>query len=83
MQTEKKGKGVDRRAIKTIHFDDYKRILDGIEAQLRIQTKRFQSKDFEIRTRTIEKRALSFHDDKRFYINGINSLPYGHKMCKV
>ena len=62
---------------KDIKFKDYKRCLMTGEIEYRAQTM-FRSRLHEITTIETNKLALSREDDKRIYIDNINSLARGH-----
>ena len=62
---------------KDIKFEDYKRCLMTGEMEYRSQTM-FRSRLHEITTIETNKLALSREDDKRIYIDNINSLARGH-----
>ena len=87
---EKKCKGVNKKTMKEIRFDDYKRILfntidtNNKEDLLLIkEMDRIGSKKQKIYSIKNNKVALSCDDTKRFILNdGINTLPFGHYKCK-
>ena len=73
IRLELKGKGVDKKARKSLNFDEYMSILQREKAEHKVTAMRFQSDRFTIKTRHVEKRALSCYDDKRYYMNTIES----------
>ena len=62
---------------KDIKFEDYKRCLITGEMKYRPQMT-FRSRLHEIATIETNKLALSRKDDKRIYVDNINSLARGH-----
>ena len=62
---------------KDIKFEDYKRCLMTGEMEYRSQIM-FRSRLHEIATIETSKLALSREDDKRIYVDNINSLARGH-----
>lgn len=83
----KKCKGVKKYIVnKSIHFDDYKRAIfhENIYNNM-IQTATMHSiRSFkhEINTICQNKISLSSYDNKRYLLNSIESLPYGHYKCQ-
>ena len=79
----KKCKGVKKCVVKKdIKFEDYKRCLLTREMEHRLQLTLI-SKLHRISTIETNKLALSSEDDKRTYINNINSLARGHYALRV
>jgi hypothetical protein len=80
-QTKCTAKGVGREVIKTLRHDDYKaRVLTSTEL---IRTvKRIQSYNHKLFNVEQSKIALSYFDNKRYWITSNTSLPYGHYRCK-
>ena len=79
-QTEvKKCKRVSSVAVKdSIIFADYKQSL--MERKITsVGYHKIQSSLHQLETVYQNKVALSFYDDKRYLLDDINSLPYGHK----
>src|SRR5207245_177843 len=72
-----KAKGIKKSTIKNkIIFDDLHTCLkDNKNTNYTMQ--RFKSIDHEIFTIEFTKRGLSALDDKRYYLNNIESVPYG------
>ena len=73
-----KCKGVKKCVVKAdIKFEDYKRCLMTGEMEHRSQIT-FRSRLHRITTIETNKLALSREDDKRIYVDNINSLARGH-----
>ena len=74
----KRCKGVKKCVVKKdIRFEDYKKCLMTGEMEYRSQIT-FRSRLHEITTIETNKLALSREDDKRIYVENINSLARGH-----
>ena len=79
----KKCKGIKKCVVKKdIKFEDYKRCLMTGEMEHRSQLT-FIAKLHGISMIETNKLALSSEDDKRTYINNINSLARGHYTSQV
>ena len=79
----KKCKGIKKCVVKKdIKFEDYKRCLMTGEMEYRSQLT-FKSRLHRITTMETNKLPLSREDDKRTYINNINSLARGHYALRV
>ena len=78
-QQIKKCKGVSSVAVRDIIiFDDYKQCL--MERKVKsVGAYKIQSTLHQLETVYQNKVALSFYDDKRYLLDNVNSLPYGHK----
>jgi hypothetical protein len=78
-QGEKKtAKGVSRQVVaRKIRHEDYKSCLFKL-AQTRETQVRIQSRNHLIHTVELNKVALSAFDDKRYLLDTVNSVPYGH-----
>ena len=78
----RKGKGVGRRTLqKYITHDQYLKCLTEEKVQCDTM-KSFRTFKHEINSATINKLSLNPLDDKRFYLNSIDSIPYGHYMTR-
>ena len=74
----KKCKGVKKCVVKTdMKFEDCRRCLMTGEMSYRSQLT-FRSRLHKVSTMEINKLALSREDDKRTYLDNINSLARGH-----
>ena len=70
-----KAKGVNKK----LKYNEYIDVLFGRKV-VRHKMKRIQSKLHQISTYDLNKRSLSYFDDKRYVLNdGINTLAYFHK----
>ena len=79
----KKCKGVKKCIVKKdIKFEDYKRCLMNGEMEYRSQIT-FRSRLHRIKMIETNKLALSREDDKRIYVDNINSLARGHYALRV
>ena len=67
---------------KDIKFEDYKRCLMNGEMEYRSQIT-FRSRLHRITMIETNKLALSREDDKRIYVDNINSLARGHYALRV
>lgn len=83
LECKKKAKGISLSVIrKHITFDDYKNCLFQ-NTKIRKKVTLFRSKEHCVQTVSVNKIALSANDDKRVVLeDGINTLPYGHKVLK-
>lgn len=79
---KKTAKGIKRCAMKRISHEDYKRCLFGEkEEDMRqmVSFSTFRSIKQQVYTVKVNKVGLCVYDDKRYIIDGVSSLPYGHK----
>ena len=75
---EKKAKGIDTNFVKkNLSFNDYYRVLFN-EDVTNATSKRFQSIQHNIFTVETTKTGLTSFDNKRYYLNAVDSLAYGH-----
>ena len=75
---EKKAKGIDTNFVKkNLSFNDYHRVLFNDDVTT-ATAKRFQSLQHSIYTVECTKTALTSFDNKRYYVNAVDSLAYGH-----
>ncbi|XP_053204035.1 uncharacterized protein LOC128388631 [Panonychus citri] len=77
----KKAKGVPRVALKKVTFDDYKNCLLNESTETGTAS-RIQSIDHNIKIINQTKLMITPFEDKRYYLDKINSLPYGHYRIK-
>ena len=74
----KVAKGVKKNVIyQNLKFEDYKKALEE-HVQYEHEFKTITSQKHDVQTMFQSKISLSAFDDKRFLIDKINSLPYGH-----
>ena len=81
MKTLSKAKGVAKGAQKSIKHDDYLECLFFVNSSTGIQSvdnNRIKSDSHQLSSITQNKISLSCLDDKRFYIDRINSRAHGH-----
>ena len=69
-------KGVSKSQSKHIKFEKYKRCLNGKEYQRECKNYLLRSINHEMYLQEVEKSTLSLFDDKRCYINEIESKPW-------
>jgi len=74
----KKAKGIPKMKVKKeLSFNDYKSVLDNVNRG-KIKFTSIRSEKHVIHTINQEKTGLSNYDDKRFFFNNVESLPFGH-----
>jgi len=76
-----KAKGVKKSAMKQVTVEQYRRCLfpESIDDKLkRVSFYRIASQNHVLRTVPQTKKSISHFDDKRFYLNGIQSRAHGH-----
>lgn len=74
----KKAKGIQKAAVRSLNFTDYKRVLNTGEI-IRRKNVFFKSLKHQIFTKELNKVALSSNDDKRIILrNKIDTLSWGH-----
>ena len=65
-----------------LSFSHYKYLLKtlmkGIAKRIYVRQTQIKSEHHKISTSSIRKIALSICDTKRFYIDAVHSLPFGH-----
>jgi len=75
----KKVKGVSRTAVKNqIHFGDFLSVLNS-SIETTVTMTGFRSYEHRIFTETVTKKALNGLDTKRFAVDNIKTLAFGHK----
>ena len=77
-------KGISKTAAKKITLQDYKNCLlidneDRSKMETEVSFSMIKSDYHLLKTITVNKKALSAYDDKRYYLNMIDSLLFGHK----
>ena len=73
--SKNKLKGVSKSQSKNIKFEGYKKCLDGEEYQRECNNYFNKSINHEMVLQEVKKSTLSIFDDKRCYINNIESIP--------
>jgi hypothetical protein len=79
---KKTAKGIKRCAVKRISHEDYKRCLFGDkmkDMKQMVSFSTFRSIKQQVFTVKVNKVGLCVYDDKRYLLDGVSSLPYGHK----
>jgi len=76
-----KFKGLPNVARSKLTYKDYKTSLLTAKTY-GAQFQKITSKDHQVSTTRLQKKSLSFYDDKRYYLCSIHSLPYGHYHTK-
>ena len=74
--SKNKIKGVSKSQSKNIKFEEYKKRLDGEDYQQECDNYIVRSLDDEMYLQRVKKPTLSIFDDKRCYINNIESKPW-------
>ena len=69
-------KGISKAQSKKIKFEEYKKCLDGKEYQRECNNYIIRSINHEMVLQEVKKSTLSIFDDKRCYINNIESNPW-------
>jgi uncharacterized membrane protein len=74
-------KGIKRNVAEDIKLEDYKNCIFSDDKNLNKTTCNFnliKSSNHILKSINITKTSLSSYDDKRYYLDNINSLSYGH-----
>ena len=75
---EKKNKGVPKHKVKShLNYNNYEETLNGNMTDA-VNFNSIRSKNHNIYTINQVKQTLSSFENKRYYLDNINSLPYGH-----
>ena len=74
--SKNKLKGISKSQSKNIKFEEYKKCLDGQEYQRECNNYVIRSINHEMILQEVKKSTLSIFDDKRCYINNIESIPW-------
>ena len=74
--SKNKLKGISKSQSKNIKFEEYKKCLDGQEYQQECDNYIIRSINHEMILQKVKKSTLSIFDDKRCYINNIESKPW-------
>ena len=74
--SKNKLKGISKSQSKNIKFEDYKKCLDGEEHQRDCNNYIIRSINQKMVLLAVKKSKLSTFDDKRCYINNIESKPW-------
>ena len=71
-------KGISISQSKNIKFEEYKKCLDGKQYQQECDNYILRSINHEMVLQKVKKSTLSIFDDKRCYINNIESKPWNY-----
>ena len=74
--SKNKLKGISKSQSKNIKFEEYKKCLDGENYQQECDNYIIKSINHEVVLQRVKKSTLSIFDDKRCYINNIQSKPW-------
>ena len=74
--SKNKLKGISKSQSKNIKFEEYKKCLDGEECQRECDNYIIRSINHDMVLQKVKKSTLSVFDDKRCYINNIESKPW-------
>ena len=74
--SKNKLKGISKSYSKNIKFDQYKKCLDGENYQEECDNYILRSINHDMVLQKVKKSTLSIFDDKRCYINNIESIPW-------
>ena len=74
--SKNKLKGISKSQSMYIKFEEYKKCLDGEEYQQECNNYIIKSINHEMVLQELKKSTLSIFDDKRCYINNIESIPW-------
>ena len=74
--SKNKLKGISKSQSKNIKFEEYKKCLDGDDYQKECNNYIIRSINHEMVLQEVKKSTLSIFDDKRCYINNIESIPW-------
>ena len=74
--SKNKLKGISKSQSKHIKFEEYKKCLDGEEYQRECNIYIVRSINHEMRPQEVKKSTLCIFDDKRCYINNIESITW-------
>ena len=75
-ESKNKIKGISKSQSKHIKFEEYKKGLDGGEYQRECHNCILRSINHEMHLHEFKKSTLSIIDDKRCYLNEVESLPW-------
>ena len=74
--SKNKLKGISKSQSKNFKFEEYKKCLDGEDYQQECDNYIIRSINHEMVLQKVKKSTLSIFDDKRCYINNIESKPW-------
>ena len=76
LEDKNKLKGISKSQSKNIKFEEYKKCLDGEDYQRECNNYIIRSINHGMVLQEVKKSTLSIFDDKRCYINNIESIPW-------
>ena len=79
--SKNKLKGISKSQSSHIKFEEYYNCLFGGEYQKECDNYIIRSLNHEMILQKVKKSTLSIFDDKRCYINNIESIPWNWKSC--
>ena len=79
-QSIKRAKGVKKYITQRLHLEDYKNALKGDEASHEMNY--IRSYKHQLNTVSVQKTTISPFDTKRYLLNSIDTLFYGHYKIK-
>ena len=74
--SKNKLKGISKSQSKNIKSEEYKKCLDGEEYQQECENSIIRSINHEMVLQEVKKSTISIFDDKRCYINNVESIPW-------
>ena len=75
---EKKSKGIVKHKVKNeLNYKSYEKTLHENDCD-KVEFNSIRSKNHQIYTIRQVKQALSSYDNKRYYLDSVNSVPFGH-----
>ena len=75
---EKKSKGIVKHKVKKeLTFKKYEQTLETTQSD-KVSFNSIRSKNHKIYTINQIKQSLSSYDNKRYYVDSVKSLPFGH-----
>ena len=81
-EDKNKIKGISKTQARHIKFEEYYTCLFGKEYQKECNNHIIRSINHEMILQGIKKSSLSIFDDKRFYINNIENIPWNSNISK-
>ena len=76
--SKNKLKGISKSQSKNIKFEEYKKCLDGEDYQQECDNYIIRTINHDMVLQKVKKSTLSISDDKRCYINNIESIPWNY-----
>lgn len=73
-------KGLMKEKAKQLTIEDYEKFVNGEVDKEKFKVSHFRSTQHNIYTCEEEKIGLTFFDDKRYFLNNYDTVPYGYKL---